>query len=135
MPPLRIADTRHKTSAGAKARRSTKSEARAHAPRRAPDSQQLAHFEPASPWARLQPVLATFDLSRAPTREAFLARKTGVVVGKDGIEFGSVLWWSPHLRRHTSVPMASQAKRPTLHLLYDAAAKSRGALEDVTLLV
>ncbi|MCC6769779.1 MAG: hypothetical protein IT360_01090 [Gemmatimonadaceae bacterium] len=39
------------------------------------------------------------------------------------------------MRRHTSVPMASQAKRPTLHLLYDAAAKSRGALEDVTLLV
>lgn len=95
----------------------------------------LAPYEPASPWAQLQPVLESFDLAEAPRREPFLARETTVVVGKDGIEFGSALWSSPRLQRHTSVPLASKAKRPTLHLLYDAAARSRGALEEVTLLV
>lgn len=135
MPPVPVTDTRQKKSARATPRRTTEGVAPTRVPKRAPDSQTLAHFEPASPWARLQPVLATFDLAKAPKRETFLARETAVVVRKEGIEFGSVLWWAPHVRRHTSVPRSSKAKRPTLHLLYDAAAKSRGALEEVTLLV
>lgn len=135
MPTVPAADTRQKKSARTTARRTTRGVAPARVLKRAAEVPKLAHFEPASPWARLQPTLASFDLAEAPTRETFLARETAVVVGKDGIEFGSALWSSPRLRRHTSVPRSSKAKRPTLHLLYDAAARSRGALEEVTLLV
>lgn len=65
----------------------------------------------------------------------FLSRKVDPVVGKDGIEFGGLLWWNDALKRHTSVPPASQAKRPRLELRFDAAARSRGDLQDVLLVV
>lgn len=135
MTPRPLRKARPTTSGRTTPPRAAKGVVPAAAPKHVPVSQQLSEFAPASPWARLQPTLATFDLSHAPAREAFLARKDDVVVGKDGIEFDRVLWWSPHLRRHTTVPLASKAKRPTLRLLFDAAANSRGALEDVTLVV
>lgn len=91
--------------------------------------------DPLSPIAHLQPVIDRFDGRTAPAREEFLARWRDPVVGKDGIEFGGTLWWSRDLHRLTSVPRGSEGKRPTLELLYDAAAKSRDDLADVTLVV
>lgn len=91
--------------------------------------------DPLSPIASLQPVIDGFDGRTAPAREEFLARWRDPVVGKDGIEFAGTLWWSRDLHRLTSVPRDSEGKRPTLELLYDAAARSRDDLAEVTLVV